>query len=373
MRYDARRRTLGVADGRSELAAGVRVPLCDDAGPGVRRLAGELALRTARLGPLALEGDEVAQAESLIAGLGDERAARLLLLGVRAANAPADERDRRQRARIREVFGAIERRFREPITLRDVADELALSAAYLTDLVRNLTGKPIQQWIIERRLLEARRLLEESDVEIARIAHACGFGDAGYFSRAFRRRMGIAPEAWRRDHRDGARAPSVSVSPAGLDTALAAIAAAPDRDGVEAAAARAVVHAVPFAYAHCARRNAASGVWTTVPSEGWVAPTTFHETNEHVPAVVLGVTFVHDALATSTFEHGRRVNAACGFETVVFAPLMQDGVCVGGLGAFNRAARVLRPEQVRVAETLAGAAALRLSTLGVRAAEPAMR
>jgi len=103
---------------------------------------------------------------------------------------------------LRSVFETIEERFREPLSLRDVAGVVGLTPGYLTTLVRRQTGRTVQAWILERKLVEARRLLAETDLPIAAIARAVGIQDAAYFSRVFARDVGSPPRQWRADHRD---------------------------------------------------------------------------------------------------------------------------------------------------------------------------
>jgi AraC-like DNA-binding protein len=50
---------------------------------------------------------------------------------------------------------------------------------------------------VNRRIDEAKRLLAASDRPIQAIAEACGFGDAFYFSRVFRKVAGQSPSAFR--------------------------------------------------------------------------------------------------------------------------------------------------------------------------------
>lgn len=95
------------------------------------------------------------------------------------------------------VFTAIEEGFRSPLTLRDVAKSVSLTPGYLTTWVRRRTGKTVQEWIIERKLVEARRLLAESDLPIASVAQAVGFRDPAYFTRVFTRDAGLSPRRWR--------------------------------------------------------------------------------------------------------------------------------------------------------------------------------
>jgi AraC family transcriptional regulator, transcriptional activator of pobA len=97
-----------------------------------------------------------------------------------------------------EVFAFIEAHYHERISLRDVAAAVNLSPAHLTTTVRRKTGRTVQEWITERRMAQARRLLVESDQTVAEIAAAVGYADPVYFVRSFRRTHGTTPLRWRR-------------------------------------------------------------------------------------------------------------------------------------------------------------------------------
>ena len=56
----------------------------------------------------------------------------------------------------------------------------------------------VKDVVLERRLLEAKRLLMFTIRSVEDIAFETGFGDPAYFSRFFRRRCGEAPSTWRR-------------------------------------------------------------------------------------------------------------------------------------------------------------------------------
>jgi AraC family transcriptional activator of pobA len=64
-------------------------------------------------------------------------------------------------------------------------------------VVRRRTGRTVQDWIIERRMAEARSLLAETDLSVAEVARRVGVADAGYFSRLFSRTHGASPRRWR--------------------------------------------------------------------------------------------------------------------------------------------------------------------------------
>jgi AraC-like DNA-binding protein len=78
-----------------------------------------------------------------------------------------------------------------------VAEELGLTPGHLTTVVRRRTGRTVGEWIVERRMAQARILLRESGLSITEVAHRVGISDAGYFSRVFLRAHGVSPRQWR--------------------------------------------------------------------------------------------------------------------------------------------------------------------------------
>ncbi len=96
-----------------------------------------------------------------------------------------------------EVFEVIDRRHRKPCSLRDVAGELGVTPGHLTTVVRRRTGRTVGEWIIERRMATARKLLGETDLPVAEIARRVGVADPAYFSRLFSRTHGVSPRTWR--------------------------------------------------------------------------------------------------------------------------------------------------------------------------------
>lgn len=122
----------------------------------------------------------------------------LLLVGVTrlAADVVGDLRLNNE-SLLAHVFTVIERHYRGQLSLSDVAREVNLTAGHLTTTVRRKTGRTVQDWILERRMTEARRLLLQTDLTITEIAHQTGFADPGYFARAFRRSHGTTPRGWR--------------------------------------------------------------------------------------------------------------------------------------------------------------------------------
>lgn len=88
----------------------------------------------------------------------------------------------------------------EEISLTGVAAKLGMSRRTLIrHLMREQTS--FQSILDDVRSTRARHLLSRGDAPIAEIAFALGFGDAGVFTRSFRRWTGSSPSDWRRQNR----------------------------------------------------------------------------------------------------------------------------------------------------------------------------
>jgi AraC family transcriptional activator of pobA len=77
------------------------------------------------------------------------------------------------------------------------ADALAVPPAALSRALAHVTGRTTKALITDRVMLEAARLLRFTDLTVGEVAFRAGFGDQLYFSRAFKRRFGEAPMAYR--------------------------------------------------------------------------------------------------------------------------------------------------------------------------------
>ena len=110
------------------------------------------------------------------------------------------------------VFEFIEANFHRPLELKEVASNLGYSPAYLTNLVRQKTGRTVKQWIIERRMNQARQLLLDTDRAIAQIATDTGYTDTGYFIRQFKQLHGTSPNLWRHNPQNEKMLPTTSIN-----------------------------------------------------------------------------------------------------------------------------------------------------------------
>jgi AraC family transcriptional regulator, transcriptional activator FtrA len=89
-------------------------------------------------------------------------------------------------------------RLAEPLTVEAMARHANVSPRTFARRFREETGTTPLQWLLARRVLEARRLLEESDLPVETIASAAGFGNAASLRDHFRRATATTPTAYRR-------------------------------------------------------------------------------------------------------------------------------------------------------------------------------
>lgn len=85
------------------------------------------------------------------------------------------------------------------------ARELGMPISALRRAVADAADCSPREYILRVRLNEAKALLAESDMSIARVASLIGYDDPAYFSRFFTRRAGVTPHKFRRQQARAAR------------------------------------------------------------------------------------------------------------------------------------------------------------------------
>lgn len=81
-----------------------------------------------------------------------------------------------------------------------IAAQLKMSPGYLSDLLRQETGRSAIDHIHSYLISEAKNLLIGADLTVAQIAYRLGFENPPYFSRLFRKETGLSPVAYRNQH-----------------------------------------------------------------------------------------------------------------------------------------------------------------------------
>lgn len=84
------------------------------------------------------------------------------------------------------------------ITLADISWNLHCSTVTLTEHFKREFGITIIQYVTEKKMSLAEKLLEDKRNSVNDVAAACGFCDVGYFSRCFKGFHGVSPATWRK-------------------------------------------------------------------------------------------------------------------------------------------------------------------------------
>jgi AraC-like DNA-binding protein len=99
---------------------------------------------------------------------------------------------------MQEVMKYLDERFMETPSLEEVSDHFSLSSCGLSRRFKKYAGIGFRQYLIHRRMVEAKKMLEETDMKVTSIAYNVGFDSISSFNRDFHTLMGIAPAEYRR-------------------------------------------------------------------------------------------------------------------------------------------------------------------------------
>ena len=82
------------------------------------------------------------------------------------------------------------------INLHAIAETVGVSAGQLNSVFKSYTSMTPYQFYISIKIQRAKEMLESGDLSIKEVAFRLGFADQYYFSRLFRRKVGLPPSRW---------------------------------------------------------------------------------------------------------------------------------------------------------------------------------
>jgi AraC-like DNA-binding protein len=83
-------------------------------------------------------------------------------------------------------------------TVNAMAAQLNLSSRYLSDMLKQETGKTAIELIHIYLVSEAKNMLKGEDQNVSEIAYSLGFENLPYFSRLFKKEVGISPNQFKK-------------------------------------------------------------------------------------------------------------------------------------------------------------------------------
>ena len=95
--------------------------------------------------------------------------------------------------------------FDKKLSLDEIAKNAFLSKAYLSSIFKEEIGESLTNYINRVRIEKSKVLLLDKEISLIDIANLCGFEDQSYFTRVFKKMVGVSPKKYR-DSRGAAAA-----------------------------------------------------------------------------------------------------------------------------------------------------------------------
>lgn len=109
--------------------------------------------------------------------------------------------DTKHRNLIYAAIGYMQTKYREPLTLEQVADYIGYSPSYFSKVFKQETGNTFRTYLNYLRIEKSKSLLLSSQVPVSDICAMVAFEDQSYFSKVFKRFVGVTPDRYRKRER----------------------------------------------------------------------------------------------------------------------------------------------------------------------------
>jgi AraC-like DNA-binding protein len=106
--------------------------------------------------------------------------------------------DARQIPVVENVKSIIEENIDQDISVANIAELIGISIHYMMHTFKKATGITILEYIREKKLTKAKRMLIDSNASISLIAQECGFSSSAYFSEVFLKNEYVTPSEYRK-------------------------------------------------------------------------------------------------------------------------------------------------------------------------------
>lgn len=103
---------------------------------------------------------------------------------------------------VQQFNAMVEKRYFEVHLVKDYADLMGLSPAFLNKHVKKITGLTAGEIILDRLILQAKRYLIYTDLSHKEIAYRLNYDDPSYFSRIFKKKTGLTPSRFRKSENE---------------------------------------------------------------------------------------------------------------------------------------------------------------------------
>lgn len=98
------------------------------------------------------------------------------------------------------ILNFIDRNIKRGLSLDEVAEYANMSSCYFSKLFKRMTGKNYIAYVTDSRLEMAKQMLADTEMPVINIAYELSYSETHYFSKAFKKKLGLTPSEYRRTH-----------------------------------------------------------------------------------------------------------------------------------------------------------------------------
>ncbi|MBN2047404.1 MAG: helix-turn-helix domain-containing protein [Anaerolineaceae bacterium] len=100
-------------------------------------------------------------------------------------------------AAVKDCCDYIDHHLREPLLIKEIAEQLGFSPDHLSRKFRHETGEPLNDYIRHAKIAEAKSMLRHSGMPLSEISELLSFSSQSYFSAVFKQLVGVTPKQYR--------------------------------------------------------------------------------------------------------------------------------------------------------------------------------
>lgn len=101
---------------------------------------------------------------------------------------------------IYEAVQFIRRNYHQNLSVQEIADSVGITQTYLSTCFKDVCSFSVMEYVTEYRMRKAKEMLLDTELKIKEIAYYTGYQDELYFSKVFRKRFGLSPREFRKQH-----------------------------------------------------------------------------------------------------------------------------------------------------------------------------
>jgi|GEM_PF-949572 len=111
-----------------------------------------------------------------------------------------DEAFGREANEMQRILNYIDRKIKQDITLEKAAEYANMNPFYFSKLFKKITGRNYISYVVDRKVAVAKHMLADTDISVSNIAYALSYRETNYFSKLFRKKVGLSPSEYRAAH-----------------------------------------------------------------------------------------------------------------------------------------------------------------------------